>query len=60
MEGMPMQNDALERGKALLDACRSLRERQMENRLELQRKAAASARPLYVLKSKRQLELRLQ
>jgi hypothetical protein len=32
----------------------------MENRLELQRKAAASARPLYVLKSKRQLELRLQ
>ena len=55
-----MQNDALERGKAILDACRLLRERQMENRLKLQRKAAASARPLYVLKSKRQLELRLQ
>ncbi|WP_242222472.1 hypothetical protein [Shinella zoogloeoides] len=55
-----MQNDTLERGHALLEACRSLRERQMQNRLELQRKAAAVAKPLYVLKSKKQLELRLQ
>jgi hypothetical protein len=55
-----MQNDALERGKAILDACRSLRERQMENRLERPRKAAPTARPHYELKSKRQLELRLQ
>ncbi|MBN9056105.1 hypothetical protein JQ506_07400 [Shinella sp. PSBB067] len=55
-----MQNDTLERGNAILEACRSLRERQMQNRLELQRKAAAVAKPLYVLKSKKQLELRLQ
>ena len=55
-----MQNDVLERGNAILEACRSLRERQIQNRLELQRKAKASARPLYVLKRKKQLELRLQ
>lgn len=55
-----MQNDTLERGNAIIAACRSLRERQIENRLELQRKAAAVAKPLYVLKSKMQLELQLQ
>lgn len=55
-----MRNDAVERGNAILEACRSLRERQMQNRLELQRKAAALARPLYVLKHKKQLELQLQ
>lgn len=55
-----MRNDTLERGNAILEACRSLRERQMQNRLELQRKAAAIAKPLYVLKGKKQLELRLQ
>ena len=32
----------------------------LKNRLELQRKAAAVAKPLYVLKNKKQLELRLQ
>jgi flagellar biosynthesis/type III secretory pathway chaperone len=57
---VPVQNDIIERGNAILEACRSLRERQLENRLELQRKAQASARPLYVLKNKKQLELRLQ
>ncbi len=55
-----MQNDTLDRAVATIEACRLLRERQVQNRLELQRKAAAVAKPLYVLKPKAQLELPLQ
>jgi len=55
-----MQNDTLDRAVATIEACRLLRERQVQNRLELQRKAAAAAKPLYVLKRKAQLELPLQ
>ncbi|UNK36605.1 hypothetical protein MNR02_08765 [Shinella sp. H4-D48] len=55
-----MQTDAIEKALETIAASRALRERQLANRAELQRKAAASAKPLYVLRSKRQLELRLQ
>ena len=55
-----MQIDAVERALAIVAAGRTLREKQRENRAEIQRKVNAIARPLYVLKAKNQLELRLQ
>lgn len=55
-----MQTDAIERALEMVAASRALRERQLANRAELQRKVEAAAKPLYVLKSKKQLELRLQ
>ncbi|MFB9791221.1 MULTISPECIES: hypothetical protein [Shinella] len=55
-----MQSDAIERALAEVAACRALREKQQAHRAEFQRKLEAVARPLYVLKSKTQLELRLQ
>lgn len=54
-----MQMNAVERALQLVAASRALRERQLANRVELQRKVDAAAKPLYVLKSKKQLELRL-
>ena len=57
---MPMQTDAIERALAEVAACRALRERERAHRADIQRKIEAVAKPLYVLKSKRQLELRLQ
>lgn len=55
-----MQADSIEKALAEVAACRALREKQMAYRLENQRKLEAAARPLYVLKSKKQLEQRLQ
>jgi hypothetical protein len=55
-----MQIDAVERALEVIASGRSLREKQLANRAEIQRKVAAGAKPLYVLKSKKQLELRLQ
>ncbi|MCW5712312.1 hypothetical protein [Shinella sp.] len=55
-----MQTDSIEKALAEVAACRALREKQMAYRLENQRKLEAVARPLYVLKNKKQLELRLQ
>jgi hypothetical protein len=57
---VPMQSDAIERALAEVAACRALREKQQAHRAEFQRKLEAVAKPLYVLKSKAQLELRLQ
>jgi hypothetical protein len=57
---VPMQIDAVERALEVIASGRSLREKQLANRAEIQRKVAAGAKPLYVLKSKKQLELRLQ
>lgn len=54
-----MQVDVIQKALAEVAASRALRERQLANRAELQRKAAAAAKPLYVLKNK-QFELRLQ
>lgn len=55
-----MQTDAVERALAEVAACRALREKQQAHRAEFQRRVEAAAKPLYVLKSKAQLELRLQ
>ncbi|MBB5040698.1 hypothetical protein [Shinella fusca] len=55
-----MHADPIQKALEMVAASRALRERQLANRAELQRKVAAAAKPLYVLKSKRQLELRLQ
>jgi len=55
-----MQNDAIERALAEVAACRALREKQQAHRAEFQRRLEAVAKPLYVLKRKSQLELRLQ
>ncbi|WP_242225093.1 hypothetical protein [Shinella zoogloeoides] len=56
-----MQTDSIERALAEVAACRALREKQLAVRAENRRKLeAATAKPLYVLKHKKQLELRLQ
>lgn len=55
-----MRTDAVENALAEVAACRALREKQMAHRIEIQRRLEAQAKPLYVLKSKKQLELRLQ
>ncbi|AOF90052.1 hypothetical protein [Sinorhizobium sp. RAC02] len=55
-----MQMDAVERAREIIASGQSLREKQLANRAEIQRKVQAAAKPLYVLKSKKQLELRLQ
>jgi hypothetical protein len=57
---VPMQMDAVERAREIIASGQSLREKQLANRAEIQRKVEAAAKPLYVLKSKKQLELRLQ
>ncbi|WP_168169006.1 hypothetical protein [Shinella sp. HZN7] len=55
-----MQIDSIEKALAEVAACRALREKQLALRAETQRKLEAAAKPLYVLKHKKQLELRLQ
>lgn len=55
-----MQSDAVERALTEVAASRNLRERQLARRLETQRQLAATTKPIYILKSKKQLELRLQ
>ncbi|MFC6447627.1 hypothetical protein [Shinella zoogloeoides] len=55
-----MQTDSIEKALAEVAACRALREKQLALRVENQRKLEAVAKPLYVLRSKKQLELRLQ
>ena len=55
-----MQTDSIEKALAEVAACRALREKQLALRAENRRKLEAVAKPLYVLKSKRQMELPLQ
>lgn len=55
-----MQTDAVERALAVVAASRAWREKVAAERAERLQKIEASPRPLYVLKSKKQLELRLQ
>ncbi len=55
-----MQNDVVARALAEVAASRAWREKVATERAERQRKLQGASRPLYVLKSKKQLELRLQ
>lgn len=55
-----MQNDVVARALAEVAASRAWREKNAARRAETQLKAAGAPRPFYVLKSKKQLELRLQ
>jgi len=55
-----MQMDAIERALAVVAESRAWREKVAAERAERLRKTQAAPRPLYVLKSKKQLELRLQ
>lgn len=55
-----MQNDVVARALAEVAASRAWREKVAAERAERFRKLQDTPRPLYVLKSKKQLELRLQ
>ena len=55
-----MQTDSIEKALAEVAACRALREKQLALRAENQRKLEAVAKPLYVLRSKKQLELSIK
>lgn len=55
-----MQNDVVERALAEVAASRAWREKVAAERAERVRKLQAVPRPIYVLKSTKQLELRLQ
>ena len=55
-----MQMDAVERALAVVAESRAWREKIEAERAERRQKMQAAPLPLYVLKSKKQLELRLQ
>lgn len=55
-----MQMDAVERALTVVAESRAWREKIAAERAERRQRMQAAPRPLYVLKSKKQLELRLQ
>lgn len=55
-----MQNDPVAKALAEVAASRAWREKRAEQRAKLLEKVQASSRPLYILKSKKQLQLQLQ
>ncbi len=55
-----MQTDSVARALAVVAESRAWREKLAEERAERLQKMQAAPRPFYVLKSKKQLELRLQ
>nr|WP_298094783.1 hypothetical protein [uncultured Shinella sp.] len=55
-----MQNDVVARALAEVAASRAWREKNAAERAERLQRMQSTPRPLYVLKSKKQLELRLQ
>lgn len=55
-----MQNDSVAKALAEVAASRAWREKRAEQRAKLLQKVQATSRPLYILKSKKQLPLQFQ